>query len=110
MCVTHPSFQVNREPIWHVDHLETLFNLFVKLHFPQVFALTGLGGKQRECHIYSDFEVLGNNLNFHLIFGPENFVIVRILSLDLSAHKPSIIFFTGFQILYKHQLQEENQI
>lgn len=40
--VTHPSFQINREPIWHIDHLEPLFNLFIKLHFPQVFTLASL--------------------------------------------------------------------
>lgn len=40
--VTHPSFQINREPVWHIDHFEALFNLFIKLHFPQVFTLASL--------------------------------------------------------------------
>lgn len=43
--VTHASFQINREPIWHIDHLEPLLNLLVKLHLPQVFTLTGLRAK-----------------------------------------------------------------
>lgn len=40
--LAHPSFQINREPIWHIDHLEALLNFFIKLHFAQVFTLTGL--------------------------------------------------------------------
>lgn len=43
---THPSFQIYREPVWHIDHLEALFNLFVKFHFPQVFPLASLKVKQ----------------------------------------------------------------
>lgn len=39
---THPSFQINGEPVWHVDHLESLFNLLVKLHLPQVLPLASL--------------------------------------------------------------------
>lgn len=44
---THPSFQINREPVWHVDHLESLFNLLVKLHFPQVLPLASLEVKYK---------------------------------------------------------------
>lgn len=47
---THPSFQINREPIWHVDHLEPLLNFFIKLHFAQVFTLTGLRAKHTQSH------------------------------------------------------------
>lgn len=45
--VAHPCFQINREPVWHIDHLESLFNLLVKLHFPQVFTLASLEVKYK---------------------------------------------------------------
>lgn len=52
MASTHPSFKINREPVWHVDHLEPLLNFFVKLHFAQVFTFTGLRAKHS--HTYSE--------------------------------------------------------
>lgn len=45
---TYPSLQINGEPIWHIDHLEALFNLFIKLHFPQVFTLASLEIKKKQ--------------------------------------------------------------
>ncbi len=39
---THPCFEIYREPVGHIDHLEPLFNFFIKVHFTQVFPLTCL--------------------------------------------------------------------
>lgn len=39
----HPCFQIYREPVWHIDHLETFLYFLIKFHLPQVLNLACLG-------------------------------------------------------------------
>lgn len=44
--VSHPSFQVYWEPVWHIHHFKSLLNFFFKIDFPQVFNFTCLYTKR----------------------------------------------------------------
>lgn len=81
---TYPGFQINREPIWHIDHFEALFDLFIKLHFPQVFTLASLKVKKK------------TKKNTH------NTISLRDSFHEVSAviHFMDIYFFTDIRTIY----------
>lgn len=45
-AVSHPSFQVHWEPVWHINHFKSLLNFFFKIYFPKVFNFTCLFTKE----------------------------------------------------------------
>lgn len=70
--VSHPSFQVYGEPVWHIHHFKSLLNFFFKIYFPKVFNFTCLYIK-RNVQVLK-FRVLSHNntsnllLDFHMQF------------------------------------------
>lgn len=91
---THPSFQINREPIWHIDHLEALFNLFVKFNLPQVFALTCLQVKCEHKRSFQTTDIdrcafLQFHFNSHRFISSFRWMSTNKTTVEFSAPTPT---------------------
>lgn len=63
-AVSHPSFQVHWEPVWHINHFKSLLNFFFKIYFPKVFNFTCLFTKRN----VQKYWVISTPQVFSLIF------------------------------------------